>query len=241
MEDDARALLRRLARIDARAAVWCACQVARRVLPLALDQQVRPREAIEAAEAWVRREVGPRECRKASSNALVNIGGMGPVRDVAHAAAAAARAARLAHGNSPMLGRTAALVAQNAATGVVRARQEAAPGDEMDRHLAAFFAPAASPGIDGVLASLHDFASELRWPITTPTPTPAQVQAARPALQVAWDAVSEARGGPGDLSVAELVVAFERAEALGLDWSSPIVRAVVERMADEARLRALLA
>ena len=86
------------------------------------------------------------------------------------------------------------------------------------------------------LARLLELVSAIRWPLAVPTP--AQIHAAPPPLQGAWDAVAE---GPDDMDVPELLEAHARAGRLGLDWDSPVGRAVAERATDEARVAGLLA
>lgn len=69
MSTDAHELLERLAQIDGRAAVWCACQCVRTVLHLVPDDEDRPRRAIEVAEAWAQGKITTAACRFAVGSA----------------------------------------------------------------------------------------------------------------------------------------------------------------------------
>ncbi|MEZ4240160.1 MAG: hypothetical protein R3F59_29210 [Myxococcota bacterium] len=70
------------------------------------------------------------------------------------------------------------------------------------------------------------------WP--PPRPTDAELGAAPPALQVAWDFVQAA--APDEDSAS----AQARARRLGLDWDDPVARAVAVHTADEAAVARLL-
>ena len=206
MPADARALLRTLATLDHRAAVYAACQVARTVLHLVPEgEQKKARKAIKLAQGWVRGEVG-----------------MGKIYFT-----------KLDYRPNESMALLAALLAFEAA------RQAAVwtnPGDQVFRlaprcaHAAALAAMKASTEQerDGRLARLRGFILVLRWPLTRPTA--AQVQAAPPGAQVAWDAVAGVEGD--DLSIAALVEAHERSVRFGVSWADPVVRAVAERAAD---------
>lgn len=85
------------------------------------------------------------------------------------------------------------------------------------------------------LEQLHTLVSALPWPRTTPTA--AQLHAAAPHLQVAWDAVCDASA---ERTMAQLLAAYDYAQALGLDWADPVQRAIAERIGEPERIRVLL-
>ena len=216
---DVRALLRQLAVIDQRAAVWCACQCARTVLHLLpawagqTSRALSPPDAIDLAEDWAQGRVPQAACWDAADEfrrrALVL--GAAP-------AALVVRAAAVADPDDPdvaaEIGGIVASAATAAASAIGRHAGEAASGP---RHL----------------VRLSALISAVDWPLTVPTPS--QRLAAPPAAQVAWDLV--AADARSDHAIPALVRAHARAGRLHLDWADPAQRAVAERATDEETLR----
>lgn len=65
-----------------------------------------------------------------------------------------------------------------------------------------------------------------RWPLTIPSA--ADVGSARPEIAVVWDRFCEIDAN--EISIGELIDARSHARNLGLDWRSPLERAVAERL-----------
>lgn len=213
MRHELEVLLHKLARVDRRAAVWCACLCARTALHLTPRRVPWPRRAICTAEAWVVDEATVAACRLAAVRASTTD-------------RAASCAARSALPESPP--GTCFAAAHAAATHIAHAIAGLGAGGPRWRR-------ALSAHLDRLLVTV----SAQRWPSTAPTP--AQLQAAPDALQVAWDHTHTASPSCGSLSIPELIVAWARGRRLGLDWSDPVSRAIAERPADEALLSRVLA
>jgi hypothetical protein len=217
MAADARRLLRSLAGVDPRAAVWCACLAARGVLPLVVPGELRPRRALEAAEAWLWGRADAEGCVSASDAAHraafdgYAVGGRAAA-NAAHAAGYAAGAV----GDVSDAVRAVDAAATAVGNAAVRGWREASAN-----HLAALAGELAAAG----------------WPLTVPTA--AEVVAAPAEAQVAWDWLS-GRPEPEAQTVAALIEAHARAGRLGLDWADPVQRAVAERAVDEDGARGLL-
>lgn len=215
-------LVRALATADPRAAVWCAAQCLRSVLPL-LPGRRRPEAVISAVEAWAqgRSTEADEVIRQAVAapddpfDPLCQLARATVVQDRRQLATAAAEVA----GGVPLLAShatTYAIEVPSAAHPVRRARSQRQHAAELRARIEAE-----------------------RWPRCTPTPE--QLRLAAAPVAVAWDLVQgHAPPARPDQSVLELLAAHERATRLGLDWSDPVARAVAEQTQDEARVAALL-
>ena len=106
--------------------------------------------------------------------------------------------------------------------------------DAADAAAASFSAHRYS-GIDAELDRLHDL---VLHQITPVAPTPADVQRASPAVQVAWDHLVERH--PDSVRISTPGEALARARRGRLRWTCPVERAIAERC-DEAHLIELLA
>ena len=223
MSNDVRPLLRDLAAIDHRAAVWCACLCARSVLHLADDVDERVQRAIETAEAWLWGEATAKACAMASDR----VQAMVPAGLTANAARSAA-----AHAAS-------AVVSPGVAVQSAEAAADAVSRDLLD---------ALGGGIGDLvacerartehLAALDRLVCDERWPRSVPTTQ--QLGEAAASMAVAWDAVASRRP-TDDLSLSELLSAHARAERLGLRWDDAVGRAIAEHAEDEAYAAVLLA
>lgn len=211
---DPRPLLRALAEVDRRAAVWAACQCARTVLHLVPEGEDRPRLAIETAEAWTRGEATADHLSARINEASAAYVG---ATSISLAAANAAYAAYAAAAATTKPSAYLHLVVDAGAEGY-----------------GSTAGAAWRPRAADYLAHLDALVRAIRWPRTLPTH--AQILAAPGPLAVAWDAVCEI---DADLTLPELVEAHARAERLGLDWGDPVARAVAERATDEGWIGAL--
>lgn len=229
-------ILKQLANIDRRAAVWCAARCARAMLHFVPEEEQRPRRAIELAEGWARGEVTVEECAAASRAAM------------AAAPLAVARGASRVFRDPHLVPRSTAEAVRDGIRAVhlppsvtaewrhraVGSRPRAVRDAIARAH--ADSVPAQREASDLQLTTLLALASAERWPLTTPAPE--QLRAAPEAVAVAWDLVAAATG---DHTMLELLEAHARAVRLGLDWEDPVQRAVAERATDEERVRQVLA
>lgn len=223
-------LLRTLVGVDHQAAIWCASQCARTMLPLIHDEG-RPQQALEAAEGWVRGEVSADDCLAAA----------GASRQIVHELLVSPE-----QGTRPQGERDAAiLLSASAAAGHVaeacHLRGSLAPRTSIGwsvGHVAnALTSTPNAPRRDEILERLLALVQATPWPLVAPTI--AQLQEAPVVLQVAWDLVaSEPRAV--EHTIPELLGAHARARRLELDWDDPLQRAIAEHAIDEARLSALL-
>jgi hypothetical protein len=219
-------LMRALADADLRAAAWCASQCARTVLPLVPEGEARPRLALEAAERWARGEETPEAVLRAAETVRDGVAGGRPAYFACSPGKRFDRYGRDFEwvGIDPIEPIGPAAVHAATATANNHANTTSVP--QTDRWRRAY---------DETLERLEALVRAQRWPRLVPTPE--QIHAAPPAVQVAWDAVC---GSAEDLTVPELVEAWARAGRLELAWSEPVARAVAERTSEEAWVRRLL-
>ncbi|MEQ1501951.1 MAG: putative immunity protein [Myxococcota bacterium] len=215
---DVEELLRTLAIVDHRAAVWCACQCARTVLHLAPDGETRPRTTIETVEAWVRGQADDHDIQRALMEATAAY--QSGSQFVALSARSAAHSTRAGKDERrPPRERSKSSFA-NAATFAARAIGEAAyDGIHLDAYRVAS---------DGHLALMLALVQAVRWPLTIPTS--GQIRRAPTALRLAWEALG---AGRTDLSILELIEAHARAGRSDLRWELAMHRAIAERSSSD--------
>lgn len=240
MSTDVHALLKILASLDQRAAVWCAAQCVRTALHLVVGDERRPQRAVETAEAWVWHEASEDACQKAYRAASAASKGMGvdlsSIHEMmadahCHASFAAATLNNAAFYFAPSVSGVPSSVAHAVACAdpATIAAWDLPDDDDyftVERQLA-----------DAHLVVLGALVRAQRWPKTIPSVEDLE-QTPFQAVAVSWDWLADT--SEIDLSIPELVEAHRRAVRLGLDWHDPLSRAVAERAVDEESIRALL-
>lgn len=234
MGSDVEELLYALVAVDRRAAVWCAAQCARTVLHLVPEGDLRPAEAIEAAEAWVRGELDEQEvCGIAAERAA------GAEREAHQLARTATRAALRSDAADATAATYAARAAKRAAASVCSAHPASAA--EAAAQAVAFSASVdARSDLDAEwrrayhthLETLRRLVGAERWPWTQPLADRTQPLADRPQPTARLDPLDDPR--TTGITIPDLLVARARARRLGLDWSDPRQRARAERTTDSS-------
>ena len=216
MRSEVEVLLVKLAEVDPKSAMWCACQCVRTVLPLVPEGEDRPKRAVDTTEAWLRGDI-PHTAVVAAAEAVEAASRQyetnTPPRIVVSGAYKVTQAERAAD---------AAYCAATAAYATTNPDNLYDPSDELTQRL----------------SSLFELVSSLSWPLTAPTRD--QLQRAPTSVQVSWDLVAEPRTVH---TIPDLLRAHGRARDLALDWNDPVARAVAERTTDarlEQRVRQLL-